>query len=178
MPGGTTRLAGPEAVTFAAAPAVAGRRIAGLLIPWDTTPADGRRLTFRRGSVAEPQPWPLRVAHDSAAPAMPIGLAGVTCAVEDRADGLHLAATVPETTAGDDALELLRLGVIGGLSAEVAIRQVDEAADPPAVTAADLLAAALVPVPAFAAAAEVEVYERGGGPDLRRRRLRVAAALA
>ena len=113
-------------------------------------------------------------------PACPSGSPAVNVAVTDTPAGLALEATLPATGAADDALTLLADGILSGASAEVVYRRIDEATDPPTVTAADLVGAALVPVPAFEQAT-VEVYAADPGADrdaARRRRVLIAAALA
>lgn len=167
-----------EVVCFQAATvSVTGRRLRSLLIPWMTPTSDERRpMQFARGSVSEPRPWPLRAMHDSAAPGLPIGLAGINVAVSDTEAGLLLEATLPQTSHADDVLQLLNDGILGGASAEVVPLEVDRSGLPLTVKAARLAGAALVPTPAFTEAT-VQVYEAQEVGAAAARRRRIAAVL-
>lgn len=174
-----------ETVTLAAgAAAAAGRTIRGLLIPWAPARALDRSppISFAPGSVDHAGAWPLRLMHDAGAPKAPIGLAGVTVTATETAEGLEIAAVMPDTSGGNDALELVRAGIAAGLSAEVRIErsEPDGRADRPGrlVTAAALVGAALVHEPAIDGARVTETYQRRPQREGARRRAVIAAALA
>lgn len=96
-----------------------GRTIEGMIVPWDTParvlkPISGWE-SYKRGaldrSLAESgRPIPLLVRHSETEPA------GVLVGHENRDDGHHAVFRALDTTAGRDALELIRSGLYTGLS--------------------------------------------------------------
>ena len=99
-----------------------GRTVAGIAVPFDTV-ARVRDLTgpayqekFARGAftrtIAERgDRVKLCVSHDRRS--LPIGRA---VSLVEQPDGLHIEARVPATRQGDEALELVRDGVVDSLS--------------------------------------------------------------
>lgn len=155
---------------FAAAPVVEGRRITGLGLPWGTAASD-RPIQFAPNSLTwDDDAVVLRLMHD-AATEPPLARLGATMTIEATDDGLVVAATLPETTRANDALELIRAGVIDSLSAEVAITSTDDSTRPPTVRSGFLTAFALVPVGAFD---DAKLFEKRQA-EARARRLRIAA---
>ena len=157
-----------ERASFAAAPTVEGRTIRGLVLPWSIRASD-RNVTFAPGSVTWEAGEPvLRGMHDGAAE-LPLAKEGAGLTLTSTDEGIVMEAVLPDTTRANDVLELIHTGVIDSLSAEVAYR----ARTGSLVTAATLVALALVPVGAFD---DAKLFARQAAD--RRRRLRIAAALA
>ena len=164
-----------ERACFAAKPTVDGRKLSGLVVPWGVSASD-RPIQFAAGSIS----WAagevvLRLMHDHASEP-PLARLGGTMTLTETAEGLMLAADLPNTTRADDALELIRTGVIDSLSAEVAITARDDSTTPPTVTAAVLSAAALVPTGAFKDSKLFELERTAA--RRRRRRMLIAAVTA
>lgn len=160
-----------ERVCFAAQPTVDGRRISGLALPWGV-PASDRPIQFAPQSLTwEPGGPVLRLMHDGAAE-QPLARDGGTMTITDSPEGLVMSAELPATTRADDALELIRTGIITSLSAEVAITARSSTTSPPTVTAAVLVALALVPTGSFD---DALLFEKRTADRRRRRRMLIAA---
>lgn len=97
----------------------AERTFEGMIVPWGRPARVQRPIpgweSYRRGALDRSlgearRPIPLLVRHSEAEPA------AVLIAHENREDGHHATFRALETTAGRDALELIREGLYTGLS--------------------------------------------------------------
>lgn len=71
---------------------------------------------FRRGSLRAAEDVVLTLQHDRDKPLARTGGGGLE--LEDREDGMHVRATLPDTTLARDTVELVRGGVLRNLSPE------------------------------------------------------------
>jgi HK97 family phage prohead protease len=91
-----------------------GRTLAGRVIPYNTEARIGSYTeTFRPGAFqdADPAQVPLLAVHDREQ--LPIGRA---LTLTDGPTGLDAELRVSKTTLGDEVLELIKDGAVGGLS--------------------------------------------------------------
>ena len=96
-----------------------GRTLEGMIVPWDrptpvNKPTPGLE-SYARGALDKSlgeskRPIPLLLHHNENEPA------GVLTSHENREDGHYATFRVLSTRAGDDALELVREGLVTGLS--------------------------------------------------------------
>ena len=146
--------------------AVDGRRLSGVGIRY----GDVARLPFGRetfepgafGDVANVDVI-LNVQHDRN---RPIARTPATLRLEDGPDALRVAATLPETREADDALALVRAGVLRGLSLEFRAGSAPVIDGVRTVQRAGLLGFGLVDTPAYPGStveARVEVRQDGDG---------------
>ena len=92
------------------------RQLTGLALPWETETRFGGSLErFTRGSAQPSGDAILNVQHDRT---RLLARQPSTLTLESRQDGLYMAADLPETREADDALALVRSGVLTGLSVE------------------------------------------------------------
>jgi HK97 family phage prohead protease len=142
-------------VTLDAAETKASRTITGIAVPYNVTATvtDGTKVMFKQGSLPVDGKAPkLFMYHDAS---QPVGL--VTERV-DTAEGMLFTAKVSKTSAGNDALELAKDGVIDSVSVGVNPTEYDMADDGTMiVTAGEWIELSLVPVPAFAGATITDV---------------------
>ena len=96
-----------------------GRNVAGIAMRYgERTTIDGKFVEeFRPGAFAPIGDVVLNWMHDRAKPLARTGEHG-GLQLADSATELRVAATLPETTLADDAVELIRRGVFRGLSIE------------------------------------------------------------
>ena len=153
-------VASDAVVTAAAAnaPADAARTIRGLVLPYG---ADGRTSAGQVRAAAGVVTWnaDLRrikvfAGHDRSRPV------GYLTSLTETADGLVAEAHIAATPDGDAALLEAREGTRDALSVELEDVEMDDAGD---LVAAELVAVALVPMPAFSDARIAA--ERDAGPD-------------
>lgn len=167
---------------LAALDSVEGRTIHGRIVPYGESARvnDGRGEyterfeagAFTRSIEQRGHKIRLMIGHDEKT--LPIGSAS---SFEERSDGMHAAFTVADTTAGNDALELVRTGVVDSFSigfagvrsrtdrstgavvrTEVSLREVSLVASPAYVGAEVLGVRTVVPtrfVPATTASARL-----------------------
>ena len=95
-----------------------GRTLSGLAVPYGVeTTFGGQRERFEIGSAVSTREAVLNLHHRID---RPLAREPNTLRFESRADGLHMTATLPETAEANDALALVRAGVLSGLSVEFA----------------------------------------------------------
>ena len=128
-------------------------RIHGMALPYMVQAVD-RREQFRAGSLT----WKtvlLRSLHTQGiSPPLAIHPGGV--ALDDRADGLHVRAELPDTTAARDAVALVKAGILTGLSVEFVPRThvFDRSSGVTTHTGAELRGVALVEKSAYPTSVE------------------------
>lgn len=95
-----------------------GRTLAGTAMRYgDTADVFGMKERFETGSIVPASDGViLNLQHDRARPLARSGGGGLE--LRDSADALGIEATLPMTREADDALELVRAGVLRGLSVE------------------------------------------------------------
>lgn len=124
------------------------RTITGLAVPWDTPAvlAGGQTVSFLRGSIAENGPAPkLLEYHDDTR------VIGLVTALADSEQGLIFEAKIANTTAGNDALELLKMGALDSVSVgAVPIKFTTDREGTMLVSEARMLELSIVTVPAYA----------------------------
>ena len=93
-----------------------GRTLAGLALPYGTETRIGAgRERFMPGAASSTGEAVLNLHHRAD---RPLAREPGTLSFESRDDGLHVVAELPATREADDALELVRAGVLTGLSVE------------------------------------------------------------
>lgn len=93
-----------------------GRTLSGLAVPYAVeTKFAGRRERFEAGAAVSTGEAVLNLHHRID---RPLAREPGTLRFESRADGLHMTADLPETAEANDALALVRAGVLRGLSVE------------------------------------------------------------
>ena len=125
-----------------------GRRLTGTAVRYgDTAALPWGRERFEAGAFAPLGDVILNAAHDRSRPLARTGGGGLD--LEDGAEALAIAATLPETREADDTLTLVRAGVLRGLSVE--FRAVAERleAGVRVIERAKLSAVAVVDTPAY-----------------------------
>ena len=96
--------------------AAEGRELRGLALPYGVeTLFAGVRERFEPGSASSTGEAVLNVHHRED---RPLAREPGTLTFESRADGLYLRADLPATAESDDALALVRAGILTGLSLE------------------------------------------------------------
>lgn len=129
------------------------RTVTGLAVPWDTTAvlSGGESVRFLRGSISESGPAPkLLEYHDDTR------VIGLVTALADTDAGLMFEAKIANTRAGDDALELLKMGALDSVSVgAVPVKFTSEPDGTMVVSEARMLELSLVTVPAYA---QAQVY--------------------
>ena len=131
------------------------REISGLAVPWDTTAivSDGSAVRFAKGALTDDGPAPKLIeSHDMAQ------IRGLVTARRSTDAGMEFTAKIAPTRAGDDALELVKMGAIDSVSVGVNPTKWHYADDGVMVIeAGDWMELSLVAVPAFAAAQITQV---------------------
>ena len=113
---------------------------------------------FVRGGITWNDDTMLTVQHDRTKALARVG-AGLT--LEDGPEALTMRATMPNTTLGNDTLELVRAGVLRGLSLEFIPTRTRNEGRVSVVEAARMSGLSVVDVPAYAASViEREKRER------------------
>ena len=133
----------------------ASPRIAGVAVPWDVTAvvSGGQKVRFQRGAFDVNQKAAKLVEnHDLTQ------LRGVVNKLEDTETGLRFEATLANTAASRDAVELLKAGAYDSVSvgANPTKFKFDKTGTM-IVSKADLIELSLVAVPAFADAVITEI---------------------
>jgi HK97 family phage prohead protease len=144
------KLTAPVTLYAEAGEAPAQRTISGLAVPWDETAIEsgGTAVRFARGSLPTNGPAPKLIeSHDSSQ------IRGLVIARNDTEAGMEFTAKIAATRAGDDALELLKMGAIDSVSVGVNPTKWSFDADGVMVIeAGDWMELSLVAFPAFSAA--------------------------
>ena len=131
------------------------RAIMGVAVPWnvDATVMDGSRVRFAPGALAEDGPAPKLVeSHDMSQ------IRGLVTSRRSTDAGMEFTAKIAATRAGDDVLELLKMGAIDSVS--VGVNPTKWSYDDNGtmvIQAGDWMELSLVAVPAFAAAQITQV---------------------
>ena len=155
--------ADPALITAQAGDATEPARISGLAVPWDTvaTVSDGTAVQFSRGAfdVSQKAAKPIE-NHDITQ------LRGIVNTLTDSPAGLEFEATLADTRASRDAVELLKAGAYDSVS--VGAHPITFTTDPDGVmtvTEARLVELSLVAVPAYADAVITQVAATAADPD-------------
>jgi HK97 family phage prohead protease len=126
------------------------RTITGIAVPWDTEAvlSGGESVVFQKGSIAEdPTSVKLLEYHDDTR------VIGKVTALVSTDEGLMFEAKIAPTRAGDDALELLKMGALDSVSVgAMPVKFTTSAAGTMLVSEAKMLELSLVTVPAYAEA--------------------------
>jgi HK97 family phage prohead protease len=140
------RLSAPVTVTAAADETPT---ISGLAVPWNTDAvvSDGSRVRFAEGSLPANGPAPKLIeSHDMAQ------IRGIVSERRSTSDGMEFTAKIARTTAGLDAIELLKMGAFDSVSVGVNPTKWSYEGDTMVIEAGDWVELSLVAVPAFAEA--------------------------
>ncbi len=146
-----------------------GRRLEGVLVLYsEIAPAFGKRIEPGAfGDVGQVDAI-LNLQHDRR---RPLARSGAGLDLVDTAENLQVRAELPDTTDGNDALTLVKAGVLRGLSAEFFVREAHTSPEGvEVVTGAELVGVGLVDRPAYPSAT-VEARQ-----EAQRRRLSRSAA--
>ena len=155
--------ADPALITAQAGDATEPARISGLAVPWDTvaTVSDGTAVQFSRGAFDVAQKAAKLIEnHDITQ------LRGIVNTLTDSPAGLEFEATLADTRASRDAVELLKAGAYDSVS--VGAHPITFTTDPDGVmtvTEARLVELSLVAVPAYADAVITNVAATSPDPD-------------
>lgn len=155
--------ADPALITAQAGDATEPARISGLAVPWDTvaTVSDGTAVQFSRGAFDVSQKAAKLIEnHDITQ------LRGIVNTLTDSPAGLEFEATLADTRASRDAVELLKAGAYDSVS--VGAHPITFTTDPDGVmtvTEARLVELSLVAVPAYADAVITNVAATSPDPD-------------
>ena len=123
--------------------------ISGTAVPWgvEATVSDGTQVMFLAGSLPEDGPAPKLIeSHDMAQ------IRGIVTARMSTDEGMMFEAQIARTTAGNDVVELLKMGAIDAVSVGVNPTKFKYEGTTMVIEAADWVELSLVAVPAFAAA--------------------------
>lgn len=156
--------ANPELITAEAGDEKTPPRIAGIAVPWDVvaTVSDGTQVQFSRGAfdTAPAKRAKLLENHDMTQ------LRGVVTALADTPEGLEFEATLADTRASRDAVELLKAGAYDSVSVGAQpVKFTTSSEGVMNVTQAELVELSLVAVPAFAGAVVTQVAATAADPD-------------
>jgi HK97 family phage prohead protease len=155
--------ADPALITAQAGDATEPARISGLAVPWDVvaTVSDGTAVQFARGAFDVSQKAAKLIEnHDITQ------LRGIVNTLTDSPAGLEFEATLADTRASRDAVELLKAGAYDSVS--VGAHPITFTTDPDGVmtvTEARLVELSLVAVPAYADAVTTNVAATSPDPD-------------
>ena len=125
------------------------RSITGVAVPWNVTASvsTGQQVRFAPGALSSDGRAPMLInGHDLSSIDNIVGI------VTERAstdDGMMFTARIANTRAGDDALELLKLGALDAVSVGVEPTSWTFDQGVMVIEAADWIELSLVPVPAF-----------------------------
>jgi HK97 family phage prohead protease len=149
------KLTAPVQLHAEAGDTQAQRTISGIAVPWevDAVVSDGTAVRFARGSLPTDGPAPKLIeSHD---------MSQIRGLVVDRVDsetGMQFTAKIAATRAGDDALELLKMGAIDSVSVGVnPTKWHYDAEGTMVIEAGDWMELSLVAVPAFSGAQITQV---------------------
>jgi HK97 family phage prohead protease len=120
--------------------------ISGLAVPWnvEATVSDGSRVMFREGSLPEDGPAPkLLESHDLRQ------VRGIVTGRESTPAGMQFEAQVARTAAGNDVIELMKMGAIDSVSVGVNPTKFSFEGTTMVIEAAEWVELSLVAVPAF-----------------------------
>ena len=145
--------------------AVEGRKISGIAIRYGdiSERPHGGKETFMAGAFGDVGALDtiLHFQHERARPLARTGGGGLV--LTDSPEALEIAATLPETRDADDALELVRTGVLRGFSVEFNARRERYNADTRIIEAAGLPGLGLVDKPAYPQSVVMEIRADGDG---------------
>ena len=123
------------------------REIAGTVVRYgDVAKLPWGQERFVRGSVVWTEDTMLTLQHDRAKALARVG-AGLV--LEDTEETLTMRATMPQTTLGNDTLELVRSGVLRGLSLEFVPERTRNEGRVAVVERARMTGLSVVDVPAY-----------------------------
>ena len=135
---------------IAAASGETGRReISGIAAPYgvDAIVSDGTAVRFEIGALPEDGPAPKLIeSHDLSQ------IRGIVTERVNTDDGMMFTARIAPTAAGNDALELVKMGAIDSVSVGVTPTKWHMDGDTMVIEAADWMELSLVAIPAFAGA--------------------------
>ncbi|MCE2494038.1 MAG: HK97 family phage prohead protease [Alphaproteobacteria bacterium] len=135
-----------------------GRRLSGVVIRYgDVAEFPWGRERFTPGAFAPIGDVLLNAQHDRRTP---LARTGAGLELRDGPDSLELEATLPNTRTADDVLELVRAGVLRGLSIEFEAKAERMESGVRVVDKARLAAVGVVDTPAYPQS-EVEARRRG-----------------
>lgn len=130
------------------------REIMGIAVPWNTdaTVMDGTKVRFAKDSLPTDGKAPKLIeSHDMAQ------IRGLVTERRSTETGMEFTAKIAATRAGDDALELLKMGAIDSVSVGVNPTKWHYEDDTMVITAGDWTELSLVAVPAFSGAEITQV---------------------
>lgn len=148
------KLSAPVAIVQAEEGETPRREISGIAVPWnvDAIVSDGTAVRFEPGSLSADGPAPKLIeSHD---------LSQIRGLVVDRRPteaGMEFTARIAATAAGNDVLELVKMGAIDSVSVGVNPTKWRYDGDTMVVEAGDWMELSLVAIPAFADARIVEI---------------------
>ena len=125
------------------------RSITGIAVPWNVTAgvSTGQQVRFAAGALPTDGRAPMLInGHDLSSIDNIVGIVTERVATDD---GMMFTAKIANTRAGDDALELLKLGALDAVSVGVEPTQWAFEEGVMVIQAADWVELSLVPVPAF-----------------------------
>lgn len=125
------------------------RSITGIAVPWNVTAgvSTGQQVRFAAGALPTDGRSPMLInGHDLSSIDNIVGIVTERVATDD---GMMFTAKIANTRAGDDALELLKLGALDAVSVGVEPTQWAFEEGVMVIQAADWIELSLVPVPAF-----------------------------
>jgi HK97 family phage prohead protease len=125
------------------------RTISGIAVPYgvDATVLGGQRVRIQQGALPTDGPAPrLLEDHDTGR------IVGKVTAREDTPDGMLFSAEIAKTRAGDDLVELLKMGALDSVSIGINALEYDHQDGVMIVKAADWEELSVVYKPAFAGA--------------------------
>jgi HK97 family phage prohead protease len=135
---------------IAAASGETGRReISGIAAPYgvDAIVSDGTAVRFEIGALPEDGPAPKLIeSHDLSQ------IRGIVTERVNTDEGMMFTARIAPTAAGNDALELVKMGAIDSVSVGVTPTKWHMDGDTMVIQAADWMELSLVAIPAFAGA--------------------------
>jgi HK97 family phage prohead protease/HK97 family phage major capsid protein len=145
------------------AEATEGRReIFGIAAPYgvEAVVADGTRVMFEQGALPEAGPAPKLIeSHDLAQ------VRGLVTSRKNTDSGMEFTAKIAATRAGDDALELVKMGAIDSVSVGVTPTKWTMKGDLMVIQAADWQELSLVAIPAFSGATITKVAAQANPDD-------------
>ena len=130
------------------------REIMGVAVPWNTDAvvSDGTKVRFAKDSLPTDGKAPKLIeSHDMAQ------IRGLVTERRSTDAGMEFTAKIAATRAGDDALELLKMGAIDSVSVGVNPTKWHYEDDTMVITAGDWTELSLVAVPAFSGAEITQV---------------------
>lgn len=139
-----------QSVTLDAAAGDAPRTISGIAAPYgvDANVSTGQTVRLEAGSLPTDGPAPrLLLEHDASA--QPVGMVTER---EDTPEGMLFTAEIARTRAGDDLVELLKMGAYDSVSIGIEATDVEQDGRTTIVKAANWKELSVVFEPAFAAA--------------------------